>query len=620
MYYKNYMMTKNKLSVFRDQRSDIQILRGVSVLAVIFYHLGLPIHSGHLGVDSFFVISGFVITATLLRSNGTLKTRITGFYKKRVRRIFPASIYIAILTGFACFLFLPRIYLKNYLFDTAASLFMVANIHFANNGIDYMQDTLDASPFLHYWSLGVEEQFYLVWPIFLLSLFRWKIIYYVSLPVLYVVSIITTQVHPTLSFYSPTSRAWEFLVGAYVATLPKYNGKKCYRIIILSISALVLLGSLYLPTSSNNKFQPVTVSIVLAVGTLIYVGFSNRYLSPVKHVGNFSFTLYLVHWPIIAILVSYFTNFSSIQKVGIIIFSIILAWLLSENIENPIRFKENYLKSKNFWLAIFIPFVFLYVVFSITVSSQSQARWSFEIDNSIPIIYSNYCHTNASAPKKSGCDYGDLNSKKLVMLVGDSHAAQWFPGFEKASQADGIKLRIATKSGCPAILSASGAYNERPECHTWQSNMIQYINSSKPNIVVISNLTEENSLYNRRLTPELYIKYLTKFIAALNTEIKVTIIGDTPYPERDSVGCLAINWKQPTKCDLPNKFSLTTALTKELEILRTNFVDSRSFLCNEQVCPAVLNGKNVYRDGSHLSISTIDVQETVAKLVFANLR
>jgi peptidoglycan/LPS O-acetylase OafA/YrhL len=169
----------------QTHRPDIQILRGVSVLAVFFYHLGLPVHGGFLGADIFFVISGFVITGAIIRSSGTLKNRVVLFYKKRIRRILPLSIYITLLTMFASFLFLPRIYLRNYFFDATSSLFMVANFRFAKSGVDYLQQILHSSPFLHFWSLGVEEQFYLLWPILFLSLFRWKYLYYIAIPALF---------------------------------------------------------------------------------------------------------------------------------------------------------------------------------------------------------------------------------------------------------------------------------------------------------------------------------------------------------------------------------------------------------------------------------------------------
>jgi hypothetical protein len=206
----------------------------------------------------------------------------------------------------------------------------------------------------------------------------------------------------------------------------------------------------------THMFQFFALPIVLVTGALIFIGFSNVIFRPLEHIGNISFSLYLVHWPAIAILLFYFEKINFFLAISIFILSLIMAKFLTDNLENPVRFKQGYLKSKKFWLSIFLPILVLCVLafnqgFSITQKGELS-----ELNVAIPVIYDNACDTDESIPKKFGCDFGDLNSKKLVMLVGDSHAAQWFPGFEKASLIRGAKLRVATKSGCPAVLIAIG--------------------------------------------------------------------------------------------------------------------------------------------------------------------
>jgi len=596
------------------KRLDIQALRGLSVLAVIFYHLGLPISGGFLGVDSFFVISGYVITETLLQSNGSIKNRIIIFYKKRVRRIMPLSIYIIVLTTLASFLFLPRIYLRNYLLDAASSIFMVANIKFAKDGVDYSQQTLHSSPFLHFWSLGVEEQFYLLWPIFLLTLFRWKILYYIALPVLFVASTITVHIYPTASFFSPTSRAWEFLVGAFVATLPRCNLNKLVRLTILFISFFFVSISLVFARPNTNLLQFFTLLLVLGIGAIIYVSFSNAFFKPLEKIGDISYSLYLIHWPIIAILLFYFVKIEKIPAVVIFISSLILAYFVTTNFENPIRFRQAYSKSRKFWTSVFAPILALCILALYQGFSIDQGSWLFEINDALPIIASNGCHTKLPTPKMKGCNYGDLNSNKLVMLVGDSHAEQWFPGFEKASTESGIKLGIATKRGCPALLVLVELTSSNSDCEAWERNVLRYINAKGPSLVIISNLTENKGGNSAgfQLSPELYLKSLINFISQLNPKIEVAVIGDTAYPREDSIACLSLNWRDSSKCDLKNTKTAFTEITKNVENFRTSYFDSRPFFCNDQICPSVINGKNVYRDGSHLSISSIDIQEDLA--------
>ena len=211
--------------------------------------------------------------------------------------------------------------------------------------------------------------------------------------------------------------------------------------------------------------------------------------------------------------------------------------------------------------------------------------------------------------------------KKLVMLVGDSHAAQWFPGFQKVALADGLKLRVATESSCPALSPPNDGNSSNSICRSWETNLLGYINASKPGIVVISSFTEgKTATFTRfNLTPKQYVKALSRFIALINPVSKVVVIGDTPDVQVDSVTCLSLNWKNTTKCDLKNTKSLATQITEQVQNFRTTYIDSRPFFCTGRICPAVINGKNVYRDGSHISGATIDIQALLAKRALASL-
>ena len=589
-------------------------------MAVVLYHLRLPISGGSLGVDSFFVISGFVITENLLRSEGNLKNKITLFYKKRLRRIFPASFFITCLTLLSAFYFLPRIYLRNYVLDAVSSLFMVANLRFAANGINYLQGTMNESPFLHLWSLGVEEQFYLIWPLLLLTLLKRKKLYCFVVPILFLISVVTTKFHPLLSFFSPTSRAWEFMIGAYIATTAGLKWGRTSKGIIIFFSFLTLFASLIFMNPRTNTFTLTALPTVISVGLLIYVGFNIRVFKPIAYIGDLSFSLYLVHWPIIAICQMYYPRITLSRDVVLIIFlgSLITAIFVTEKIENPIRFRRKNLRSRSYWIAACAPFLIVSAL-AFTNGFQLQQHWSFTLDKSYPIIYKDGCHIKSTTPKVVGCDFGHISSNKLVMLVGDSHAAQWFPGFEKAANLDDFRLRVATKSGCPALLTevTNKSSTSNSNCKIWESKLITYINKSNPNILVISNLTENNggSFASIGLTPKSYIESLNRFIAQIKLTTKVTVIGDTPYPAKDVVTCLSLNWRKTNVCDVPNNQDLATKLTANLKSPRVNYIDSRPLFCNAEICPAIIGSKNVYVDGSHISPSTINIQEVLANRV-----
>ena len=594
-------------------RPDIQILRGIAVLAVIGYHLGFPIAGGFLGVDIFFVISGFLITGTLMRSKGSLTYIIILFYRKRLRRILPASVYITLLTLLASFLFLPRTYIQNYLLDAVSSIFMFSNLRFAKDGVDYLNQTLNQSPFLHFWSLGVEEQFYLLWPLFLLTLFRWKMLYYITIPSLYATCLISSHFFPTSSFFSPTSRAWEFLIGAFVATLPSTTFSKIRKIFFRLISSIYIAVLFLLIHPNSRSLQFYTLGLVLSVALLIYIGFSHKYMKTLITIGNISYPLYLIHWPIIAIFLCYVSRLTYLMAICVFLLSIFWAICINNFFENPVRYKQRYLISSKFWLTLISPILFISIIAFYQGFSINQSNRTFQINNELPAIYSNGCHTTTSLPKKFNCDFGDLNSKRLVMLVGDSHAAQWYPGFEKATLKRGIKLRVATKSGCPAILLTFYIKTSNSQCVTWQKNILRYINESNPDLVVISNLTENGGSYGKLgLTSNQYIQSLIYFIAKIHSKSKVSVIGDTPYPRTDIVTCLSLNWRNPSKCDFADSESKATEMTKYVSNFRTTYFNPRYLFCNEGQCTAIINKKNAYRDGSHISVSTVNTQLRLA--------
>jgi hypothetical protein len=404
---------------------------------------------------------------------------------------------------------------------------------------------------------------------------------------------------------------------AFVATLPRCNLNKLVRLTILFISSFFVLSCLIFTKPSGRFLQLFTLPLVLGIGALIYVSFSNAFFKPLEKIGDISYSLYPIHWPIIAILLFYFEKIGKILTVVIFVSSLILAYFVTTNFENPIRFRQGYSKSRKFWVSVFVPILALCILAGNKGFSIDQSSRLFVIDNASPSVHRNGCFTWSTTPKIKGCDFGDLNSNKLIMLVGDSHAAQWFPGFEKASSKKGLKLRIATKSSCPAILLKPKAGVTKSDCVIWEKNVLKYINASKPELVIISNLTEgdADAWHTGNLADDLYIGYLIDFISEIGPGIKVAYIGDTPYPKKDSVTCLSFNWRDPTKCDLRNTKSVKTTKTKMVSNYRTTYFDSKPLFCNAQTCPAVINRKNVFRDGSHLSASTIEIQTDLANQV-----
>ena len=341
-------------------RPDIQAMRALAVLLVVLYHADIPgVHGGFLGVDVFFVISGFVITNVLLRekaSKGT--TSIPGFYARRIRRILPAATVVLIATVFATYHWLSYITGAITANDAKYVAAFVGNFRFASLGTQYFTATQPPSTLQQFWSLAVEEQFYLVWPLlFLLITLPWKKFSPVprlitALTMVIGVSlawcIIETQQNEVWAFFSPLTRAWELALGAMLAVVgPHLRGRAPRSGVILGAIGLV---TVFLCTwfYSTSTLWPGTAVIlpVLATGAIIAggslrgTGSFGRFATfpPVQWLGNVSYSLYLVHWPVIAIATQFaIAPLPLTSEIELVVLSVALAGVLYYAIENPIR-------------------------------------------------------------------------------------------------------------------------------------------------------------------------------------------------------------------------------------------------------------------------------------------
>jgi len=344
-------------------RPDIEGMRAVAVALVLLFHgFGAPVTGGFVGVDIFFVISGFLITNLLLREqvkDGRIS--LWGFYARRVRRILPAATLTVLATIAATYHLLGFISGNELADDAKWTAVFAANIHFALIRIDYLGSQLPPSPLQHMWSLGVEEQFYLVWPSLFLLLAvivrrskRRNVVGVVAVSLLVVIggslawSIIETSSNATVAYFSPLTRAWELALGALVAAIAPAaarvpNGVHQVAALVglagIVISALTLMPSM--PYPGFLVAVPVVSSALLiwagcgipptAVGRLLSV-------RPIKWLGARSYSLYLWHWPILTIAAQYVGHpLSAWQNSGLLLAAVAASAITYRLIENPVR-------------------------------------------------------------------------------------------------------------------------------------------------------------------------------------------------------------------------------------------------------------------------------------------
>jgi peptidoglycan/LPS O-acetylase OafA/YrhL len=351
-------------------RQDIEGLRAVAVLAVVLFHADMPgVRGGYVGVDVFFVISGFLITGLLWRDVSTAGTvRLRRFYGARARRLLPASATVGVLTAIASAALLPPLQVKPVMIDGITSAWYVSNYQFLLQGVNYLGSTLPPSPFLHYWSLGVEEQFYLVWPALIIGT-AWLIRrarqrtqahatsskrpYLVVLALVGIVSfalsLVLTYWFPSVAFFSLPTRAWQLALGGLVGlTAGQWRRLPALPATIVGWGglALILLACTRLGTTTP---YPGAAALLPVLGTALVIGAGcaapsqgcGRVLSlpPMRAVGRVSYSWYLWHWPVLVLVPCLLGHPLGLAgRLAAVLFSGGLAVLTFRLIENPLRF------------------------------------------------------------------------------------------------------------------------------------------------------------------------------------------------------------------------------------------------------------------------------------------
>ncbi len=346
----------------REQfRPDIEGLRAIAVGLVILYHAyGEPFTGGFVGVDVFFVISGFLITGLLLKEHKRAgRISIVGFYARRVRRILPAATVVVLFTLFATYQWLGFIAGNLVANDAKWTAIFAANIHFGFVGNDYFAAQLPPSPLQHMWSLGVEEQFYVVWPgVFLVLVLLARgaqhrkalagaLSLIIAASLLW--SVNQTAVSQTWAYFSPLTRAWELALGALVAvlapTIARLRHAWVPQALALTGLAGILLAAVVL--TSETRYPGIAATLpVIGSAVLIAAGCANqrtivgRALSvrPMQWLGARSYSMYLWHWPLLIIPAQYATKeLGAVQNTGWVLLTVVASAITYRLVENPVR-------------------------------------------------------------------------------------------------------------------------------------------------------------------------------------------------------------------------------------------------------------------------------------------
>jgi len=477
-------------------RPDIDGLRAISILLVVGYH-AQPwlVPGGFIGVDIFFVISGFLITRIIVSQVKTNSFSSMEFYSRRVRRIFPALIVVLAFTYLiGWFVLLPDGF-SMLGKSIAAGVAFVSNL-FQLSQVGYFAPDATENPLLHLWSLGIEEQFYIFWPPALLILFgskRHRIWMAAIAAASFGVSLMIFFGYKDWSFYSPISRAWELLAGGIVAndyTDAWERKKRRFAQLENLLAMLGIVAIIFAATTLNKEslfpglyaLLPVlgAVLIILSPNSLV----NRTFLSNPQMVliGLISYPLYLWHWPLLSYLGIVRNGVPNVIEIwAVVLIAVVLSWLTFRFVEIPLRQQKNTAPKLAFGLV---------TVGIVGIVTAIAAGFAFRFPLEIRDIAQLAPHNNAGFRDMCFLDVpgSEFNSsciergdKPLVLLWGDSTAAALYPGLKNAQVTVPFRLARFTASGCAPILAAGS--NAR--CDSANDIVFGLIRSSHPEIVLL---------------------------------------------------------------------------------------------------------------------------------------
>ena len=632
-------------------RKDISGLRAIAVLLVIFFHIGLPVSGGFIGVDVFFVLSGFLITSIIQRDLITGQFSFKAFYLKRVRRIFPVLLLVIFVTCLvAWFTLLPDSTFRRFAQSAGLSFLSFSNFYFNNITDGYWGLKAESIPLLHTWSLSVEEQFYMLWPVLMLLLHKFikidlhKKTLLITTILLVIVSQYMALNHPNSAYYLLPARAFELLSGAtlalFISNLKKFslrmnNSLSFIGLVGIIYSAFFLTKSDVFPGFNALIVCISTISLLLSGKDHEEQGMVNRYLSSktICYIGLISYSLYLWHWPIVA-----FLNYLSIEKtlpiqLGIIALTFLLSVMSYHFIEQPFRFKYRYSFKKTILLFWGIPFVLL-AIFIIEARETNGFIDRFEKNSNDSIRILSSTKYSDCTPEYCNKDFLNKFESKVdtakFLLIGDSHAGA-IEGFINvlANDAD-IHGSTISHGGTPFLMNIDKFSLNKQEVITKFSNKNQTtfntIKNASADTVILAGrygyyllpntddvFYKQGDVASEQTSKINFKKSFTATIDAIEKlGKKVIIVKDVPDFPVDLSKCPIV--KNVFGNNLTCRTELPVNLLSETQHFVNNYFDELTnthpnvtfitpskILCKKDICSSVFEGFTVYRDNNHLN-------------------
>lgn len=647
----------------------------MAILLVVAAHAGVAMFGGgFVGVDVFFVLSGYLITGVLVQEiQKTGRIRFGTFYARRFRRLLPALLVMLAFTSLAGRLLLAPGEQPGQALSAASAALWLSNLRFTFADLDYFSPGVETDLYLHTWSLGVEEQFYLFWPALTLltiglarssarreNLDRLRIV----MIALFVVSLVAcfrlTDSAPQAAFYLMPTRAWQFALGALVfisfgsAALAhsgldlrprSRTGMGLARAWCGWLGIAMIVGSaIYLdrdmPYPGSFALLPsVGAAAVLAAGVNSAKAGVGRLLSlaPMQAMGRVSYSWYLWHWPVLLLGGRFATSMTWPYRLASVAASLGIAAASYRFLEAPIRRDERWLEQPGFTVVASV--VAMVALGALAVAwqrtaldrlAQPDVRTGESLRADIPAIYEMGCDDFYRSDRVRICSFGSRTAQHTAVAMGDSIGMQWFPAMEETFTKPGWRLLVITKSSCPMVdqpyfLDRIG--REFTECATWRGEALRQVRALSPEVLVLG------SSVNYGFTKDEWVEGTDRILKSLSGSAqRISILRPTPVLPFDAPSCLAASespvrryLSDANRCTAPATDAAGNQVHRWLRQVALRFpnvsvVDMNDIVCPSNLCRAERDGVVVFRDSRHLTATYVrSISEPFAVRVRPNL-
>jgi peptidoglycan/LPS O-acetylase OafA/YrhL len=645
----------------REVRPEIQALRAVAVALVLVYHWwpsALP--GGFVGVDVFFAISGYLITAHLLREvDATGRVSLLGFWARRARRILPAALLVLLFCTLATIAFVARLHWQPFLTEIRASALYVENWHLANAAVDYQAADDAPSPVQHYWSLSAEEQFYVAWPVLILAgaaIGRRAIGLVLGVVTLGSLawSVYLTATDPVVAFFVTPTRAWEFGAGGLLAFAPAAARSR----VALSWAGLAAIAIAGVAFSAATPF-PGAAALLPVLGTVavIWAAAPTAPLRwrPVQLLGDISYSVYLWHWPLLVLVPIVLDRaMTTAENLLLLAVTLFLGWVTKVVVEDPVRRGSFLVARRPVWTFATMGVGTVAVLALATTGERERQRAVVEARQGTLRILERppSCFGAAARDPERRCDdrglrrtvvpspiearhsgnapctrverTGLLNvcafgarkaaSRRTIALIGDSHASHWRAALDVVAEARRWRGLSLAHTDCPLSTAVRDIPKpRRSECVQWNHEVLAWLerNPEVTTIFVSQSVAGDVITAPGASSVDTQVEgYRTAWRRVPRSVRRIVVLRDTPraLPRGATLECVEEAMRERRDagraCALPRTRALwrdPAVAAARTESPRVRTVDLTRFFCDARVCFAVVGGALVHRDVSHMT-------------------